>query len=118
MPTLRIDKDNLIVDITGLDRLWALKNRLVVPLAHVRGAATGPDVVSRPKGWRGPGAYIPGVMAVGTFHQNNERVFWDVYDRNKAVVIELRGDKYRRLIIQVDDPAATVRTIEQAIGGR
>jgi hypothetical protein len=42
-------------------------------------------------------------------------VFWDVHDAAKAVVIELTGDPYTRLVIQVDDPAATVAQVEHAL---
>jgi hypothetical protein len=107
MATLHVDPDNLIVEIQGLDRLWALKSRLTIPLAHVRGATAGPGVVTRPKGWRGPGAHIPGVIAVGTYHKDGDRVFWDVHNRDKAVVIELQDEKYRRLVIEVNDPETT-----------
>jgi hypothetical protein len=118
MPTLRVDADNLIIDIHGFDKLWALKSRLTIPLAHVRGATAGPGVVNRPKGWRGPGAHIPRVIAVGTFHKDGDRVFWDVHDRNKAVIIELQDEKYRRIVVEVGDPQAAVKTIEQALAGR
>jgi hypothetical protein len=74
--------------------------------------------VTRPKCWRGPGAHIPGVIAVGTFHQDGDRIFWDVHDPNKAVVIELQNEKYRRVVVEVSDPQAAVKTIEQALAGR
>jgi hypothetical protein len=108
----------LIIDITGLDKFWARKSRLAIPLAHVQGAAAGPGVPSRPRGWRGWGALIPGIIAVGTYHRGGDRVFWDVHDRSKAVVIELRDETYRRLVVEVDDPQAAVKTIEQALAGR
>ena len=66
------------------------------------------------KGLRAPGTYLPGVITAGTFHIHGERVFWDVHDANKAVVIELADEQYARLIIQVDDPRATVALIESA----
>lgn len=57
---------------------------------------------------------MPGVITVGTFHIDGERVFWDVHDPAKAVVIELRDQRYVRLIVQVPDPRATVDLIERA----
>src|SRR5512132_3769816 len=66
--------------IEGVDQLWALKSRLDIPLAHVTDAEADPEAVRGWKGWRGPGAHIPGVIVAGTFHHQGDRVFWDVHD--------------------------------------
>ncbi len=115
MATVRIDDPFLIVEIEGLDKLWALKSRLEIPLANVRGATADPGMTKEPKGIRAPGAYVPGVITAGTFHIDGERVFWDVHDSAKAVVIELRDERYARLILQVESPRDTVALVERAI---
>jgi hypothetical protein len=114
MAHVGIDGDNLIVQIEGLDRLWALKSRLTIPLANVRGATADPGIAKDPKGIRAPGAYVPGVVTAGTFHIHGERVFWDVHDAAKAVVIELADERYTRLVVEVADPRATVELVERA----
>ncbi|MFF9512476.1 hypothetical protein ACF1BU_38480 [Streptomyces sp. NPDC014724] len=115
MAHISIDDDNLIVEIEGLDKLWALKSRLTIPLAHVRGATADPGIVKEPKGLRSPGTHVPGVVTAGTFHVDGERVFWDVRDPAKAVVIQLADERYARLVIQVSDPRATVALVEDAL---
>ncbi|MFI7597296.1 hypothetical protein [Actinoplanes sp. NPDC049681] len=115
MADVRISDGTLIVEIEGLDKLWALKSRLEIPLGNVRGATVDPGIVKEPKGLRAPGAHIPGVITAGTFHIDGERVFWDVRDPARAVVIELADERYARLVVQVDDPRDTVTRIEQAI---
>ncbi|MFI6055881.1 hypothetical protein ACIBCO_38125 [Streptomyces violascens] len=115
MAKVSVDGDNLIVEIEGLDKLWTLKSRLVIPLGNVRGATSDPGITKDPKGIRAPGAHVPGVITAGTFHIDGERVFWDVHDATNAVVIELADERYTRLVIQVSDPRATVTLIEQAI---
>jgi hypothetical protein len=45
-----------------------------------------------------------------------ERVFWDAHDPEKAIVIRLRDKGYARLVIEVDDPPATVAAIQEALG--
>jgi hypothetical protein len=118
MARVNIDGDDLIVDVEGLDKLWALKSRLTIPLANVRGATIDPGIVRGPKGFRAPGTHMPGVIVAGTFHHDGERVFWDVHDPAKAVVIQLDGERYARLVIEVDDPSATVDLIEGAMTHR
>ncbi|MFE7113493.1 hypothetical protein ACFU98_45565 [Streptomyces sp. NPDC057575] len=115
MAHISIDDGNLIVEIDGLDKLWALKSRLTIPLAHVRGATADPGIIKEPKGLRSPGTHVPGVVTAGTFHVDGERVFWDVHDPAKAVVIQLADERYARLVIQVSDPRATVALVEDAL---
>ncbi|MBB5874425.1 hypothetical protein F4553_007859 [Allocatelliglobosispora scoriae] len=115
MAQIHIDNETLVVEIAGLDKLWALKSRLEIPLANVRGATADPGVIHEPKGIRAPGAHVPGVITAGTFHLDGERIFWDVRDAAKAIVIELHDERYARLIVQVDDPRAAVALIEGAL---
>ncbi|QFZ17162.1 hypothetical protein [Saccharothrix syringae] len=112
MAKVHIDGDDLVVVIEGLDKLWALKSTLTIPLANVRGATADPGIAKEPKGIRAPGTHMPGVITAGTFHLNGDRVFWDVRDPAKAVVIELADERYARLVLQVDDPRATVELVE------
>lgn len=115
MATITVDRRELRIDVHGLDKLWTFTSQLSIPLAHVRGATADPGIVREPKGRRGPGAYISGVIVAGTFRQDGHKVFWDVHDPTRAVVIELRDETYQRLVIEVDDPKATVDLVEQAI---
>ena len=64
------------------------------------------------------GSWYPcaGVITAGTFHQEGERVFWDVHDPEKTVVIQLRDERYVRLVIEVEDPHATAAAIQGALG--
>ncbi|MFF0526837.1 hypothetical protein ACFYT3_00485 [Nocardia amikacinitolerans] len=114
MAVISIDGGNLMVRIEGLDKLWALKSSLVIPLANVRGATLDPGIIKERKGIRAPGTHVPGVVTAGTFHIDGERVFWDVRDPDKAVVIELADERYARLVVQVDNPAEVVGMIEKA----
>ena len=118
MARVRIDAGTLIVEMEGLNRLWALKSRLRIPMSHVRGATADPGVVRERRGVRTAGAYFPGIITAGTFRHEGERVFWDVRDPSGAVVIELDGDRYARLILQVADPRATVELVEGAVSRR
>ena len=112
MANVRIVADTLTIDITGLDKIWALKHRLTFPLNAVRGATADAGILRQPKGLRLPGTHVPGLITAGTFRDDGERVFWDVHDASKAVVIELDGKRYARVVVQVPDPRRTVAMIE------
>jgi hypothetical protein len=104
----------LTIELQGLHRLWALKRRIQVPLAHVRGATADPDIIGEPKGIRAPGLHLPGAV-IGTFLQDGEKHFWDVRSGRHAIVVELAEETYTRLIVDVDDPRVTVDTINHAL---
>jgi len=114
MATISVQGQDLVVEMNGLDKLWSLKSKLTIPLAHVRGATVDPGMVGEPKGVRAPGTHLPGVITAGTFHQDGEKVFWAVRDGQNAVVVELADEQYTRLVVEVDDPRAVVAMVEQA----
>lgn len=118
MATITIDANVLTVHVHGLDKLWSFQSQLAIPLSHVRGASTDPAVIGRPEGWRGPGSNISGLITAGTFHHDGAKVFWDVHNKANAVAIEVEHDVYERLVIEVDDPRATVELIERALAQR
>ena len=118
MAEVELTENALIVHVRGMDRLWTLKSSLEVPLSHVVGAEVDPEVA---RGWRkgirAAGTHVPGVITAGTFYQEGERVFWDVHDPQKTVVIQLRDERYARLVIEVEDPRATAAAIQGRGGG-
>ena len=102
--------------MSGADKLWALKSSLEIPLVHIAGVRADPEVA---RGfWHGirmPGTYVPGVITAGTFYQDGKRVFWDVHDPEKAVVIDLHDERYNELVVEVADPESAVRLIQNAL---
>ena len=117
MTEVELTLDALVVHVQGMDQLWALKSRLEIPLSHVVGPEVNPGVAQGwSKGVRAPGTHVPGVIAAGTFYQEGERVFWDVHDPEKTVVIHLEDERYARLVIEVEDPPATAAAIQRALG--
>jgi len=117
MVALTIEDGVATFEVEGADKLWALRSRLRIPLAHIRGARIDTEIAH---GWwhglRAPGTSIPGILTAGTFYQHGKRVFWDVHDPSRVVVVELADERYDELVIEVEDPAITVATIASAIG--
>lgn len=118
MVEVTVKGDRLKLQVRGLDRLWAMRSRLDLPLASVRAVRVDP-LVARGlwKGVSAPGTHIPGLIIAGTFYQDDKRIFWDVHDPSKTVVIELVGQRYDQLIIEVQDPEDVVKMLESAMGG-
>jgi hypothetical protein len=113
---LSIAEGKLALHVRGTDKLWAFKSSLEIPLVHIAGVRADPEVA---RGWyhgiRMPGTNLPGVITAGTFYQDGKRVFWDVHDADKTIVIDLHDERYNELVVEVDDPEAAVRLIQNAL---
>jgi hypothetical protein len=119
MVVISVRGDKLRLQVKGLDKLWAMRSRIDIPLAAVVGVRADPEVARGLwKGVSAPGTHIPGFIIAGTFYQDDKRIFWDVHDPDKTVVIELRGQRYDQIIVEVGDPAAAVAQIESAVAAR
>jgi hypothetical protein len=116
MVDISVQGDRIRFEVEGWDKLWALKSQLEFPLAHVRSVRhdSGPAL-----GWwhgiRLPGTNLPGVLTAGTFYQHDGAVFYDVHDPEQTVVFELEHEHFRRLVVEVNDPAATVAMVNTAL---
>ena len=116
MVKVSIDGDRVHFAVQGWDRLWALKSSLEIPLVHIRAVRID---TSAARGWfhglRLPGTEIPGVVVAGTFVQRDGNVFFDVHDPDNTIVLDLDHEEYARLVIEVEDPRATVALLEAAL---
>ena len=117
MVEMALGRTTLTLNVQGLHKVWALKRRIEIPFVSIENAAVAdPDII---KGWwkglRLPGTHVPGLIVAGTFYQHGKRVFWDVSDRGKAIIIDLRKGRYDRIIVDVDDPTERVRELREAI---
>ncbi len=116
MVEIELTPQSLVVHVQGLDKLWALKSRLEIPLAHVEGIERDEEEArSWWHGVRAPGTHLPGVITAGTFYSHGERVFWDVHHPENAVAIRLKDERYQKLVVEVADVDATIAKIRAAL---
>jgi hypothetical protein len=116
MVEVTIEGAKAVFTVQGWDKLWALRSRLEIPLAHIGDI----HVDASPKmGWfqglKVIGADIPNVFRAGTFYQDGGWVFWDVRHPDKVIVVELHDERFQKLVIEVGNPAAEVDRLKQAV---
>ncbi len=116
MTRIEIDAETLLVRVQGLDKLWAFKSELRIPLAHISGVARAAEQARKKSlSIRAPGTHVPGLITAGTYHTPEGKAFWDVRTADHAIAITLRDDRYVKLVIDVNDPAAEIGRIEAAV---
>jgi hypothetical protein len=116
MVELAVGEGKLTLRVQGADKLWAFQSSLEVQLAHIAGIRSDPEIA---RGWwhgvRMPGTNVPGVITAGTFYQDGKRIFWDVHNPANTIVIRLRDERYDELVVEVADPQAAVKMIQDAL---
>jgi hypothetical protein len=115
MVDITVEGDRMVFQVEGLDKLWALRSRLEIPLAHVTSVEHDAEAVGR--WWHGfklMGTDVPGLFAAGTFYYHGELVFWDVRDLAKTIIVSLDHERYKKLIVEVADVDAAVERIRSA----
>lgn len=115
MVDITTENEKLIVAVQGIDRLWAFKRKLEIPLTHVTAVHADPKAAG--KWWHGIkffGTRLPGVLKAGTFYEQKSLLFWDIHDPANGIVIELTDERYRQLIVEVADPSLVIEQIEAA----
>jgi hypothetical protein len=118
MVEITLHGDRIRFEVQGWDKLWALTSQLEFPLAHV--ASVRQDSEPALGWWHGirlPGTNIPGLLTAGTFYQQEGAVFYDVRDPERTIVFELEHEHYRRLVVEVKDPADAVALVNKALAG-
>jgi hypothetical protein len=116
MVEITIDGDRAIFEVEGWHKLWSLRSRLEIPLAHIRAVNIDPQPAM---GWfdglKLSGTAIPNVFRAGIFYQEGHFVFWDVHDPEKTIVIDLEDEHFSKLVIEVADPQASSRLLIAAL---
>lgn len=113
---LDVTGDHLDLWLDGWDAIWALRRHLEVPLAHVVAARVVPRAEALPAGIRLGGTWVPGRIAAGRFWRPSAgRSFWSVRRAQEVLLVELRAHPYRRLVLEVDDPAAKAAEIAAVV---
>ncbi len=113
MVDIRRSDQHFIFEVKGMHKLWAFKSELKIPVENVTSAHQDLSLVSGWKGFRAPGTSVPFLITAGTFHLEGDKIFWDVMNKEKSIVVELRDEKYKRLIIEVEDPAKAIELLSR-----
>jgi hypothetical protein len=95
------------VHLTGVDSVWSLRSRLLVPIDDIVSARVvdRDDALGR-IGWKLGGTSIPGVVAAGTFGINGndgDRAFCCTYRDEEFLEIETKLPRPRLILLQHPD---------------
>ena len=116
---LLIDDRRVTVCLSALEKLEALHRNVTVPRTAVIAAREVPDGMAELRGLAlgntfrgmGTGTGLPGVLMVGTVRDGHGLTFAVCRGRGPAVVLDLAGQAYDRILVTVKDPSEIVRRL-------
>jgi hypothetical protein len=99
--------------ILGWHQFWSFENCIKIDKQNVVKAYQNREMFSSWKwiGWKIPGTSIPGIITAGTFHKKGEKNFWDVMNKDNAIIVELKDSIYNNLFIEVENPEETLNLL-------
>jgi hypothetical protein len=119
MVELTIKGNQLHVEILGWSRLLGMKRSIDVPLDAIRRVSANAELPKfRWTDLRVLGTSIPGALAVGTYWIGSPHrwAFLDLRSSTRDVVsIEIEGQFYNRLIVEVKDAPVAVQLLQSSL---
>lgn len=104
MATIELEGPDLVVRLHGIDRLYAWRSVVRVPLMHVtdvKALPPGADFDHVVGGGEPTVTYSFGRLIVGSIDTPDGRTFFDVRDPARAVAIDLEGEEHMHLVVEV-----------------
>jgi hypothetical protein len=113
---MQIDGTELVLHLRAIEKAEGAHGDIRVPLSAVTAVRAVDDPWPELRGIRAPGTGLPNVVAVGTRRGKFGKDFAAVHGKGPAVVVELEGADYERLVVTLDDAAAQARRVAEAVG--
>jgi len=122
MARVVIEDGQLVIKMKGARKFFALKSEVAVPLANVESVTTGLEWKELPRFFeKVMGSNVSDIYYGGTFKEggfwnaDGDKLFFDLKRREEAIVVALRDEEFKRLIIGCETPDETVAIIQQAL---
>ena len=116
--TVRIEGDQLVFEIHGIDEILSIKRSISVPLEHVRSVSMADPGWAFLRQVKVGGANLPGVVKDGRFLSGDGYMFFEMHDPNKCITVTLDHEAYKKIVFEVEDREAAAKMIDDALTRR
>jgi len=103
MAEVTLDGGDVVVRLDALEALVTFRRRLRVPLASLRMVQVDDQPMSGLSLRRVPGLSWPRAFAIGSCRRNGRREFAAVHAKSPAVVLDVEGARWDRLVVSQPD---------------
>lgn len=116
MAELQIDGDELVLHMSTFEKAEGVHGDIRVPMSSVTSVRAVDTAWPELRGIRAPGTGLPNVVAVGTRRGSFGKDFAAVHGKGPALVVELEGQEYQRLVVTSDDTPGVLSALRGATG--
>jgi len=116
MARLNVEGDELVLNLSGLEKVEGFHGDIHLPVTSVREVRCSDDPWSELRGIRAPGTGVPWVIAVGTRRGGGIKDFAAVHGTGPAVVVELEGADYGRLVVTEEEAESAAADLRRQLG--
>jgi hypothetical protein len=113
MPAMAIDGADLVVTLALNEKFWGLLADLRVPIRSITAVDVVPNGRRATRGLRAPGLGGPRRL-IGTWRARHDKQYVCVRRGQPAVKITLDGQRYRTVLIGLDDAERVASVIRSA----
>lgn len=110
-----VNGGTVIFKLRGMDKLLALKSEIKIPIYHIVSVSTEKVPWNALRQVRIGGTGLIGVIKDGSFLSGAGLLFYQMRDPNRCVSVELREERYTKIIFEVQDKEIAARSIETAL---
>jgi hypothetical protein len=114
MATLGVQGRELVLRLSRAEKLGALHGDVRVALRSVEDLRISRRPFGDLHGTRAPGTGIPRLIALGTWRFRGGKDFAALYRGKEAVIVDMRGAEFQRLLVATDDPDEVLASIAGA----
>lgn len=112
---IKIDGNNLIFEITGIDVILAIRKTITIPLDHVVSVSAEKIPWAIFQQLKIAGANLPGIVKDGMYLTGDGLVFFEMHHQDKCITVTLNHESYKKIIFEVEDKDAAAKMINDAI---
>ena len=116
MGRLSVTGAELVLDLSGLEKVEGFRGNIHVPISAVRDIRCVQDPWPELRGVRAPGTGVPGIISVGTRRGTDIKDFAVVHGSGPAIVVDLVGAAYGRLVVTEDDAEDATEELRRQTG--
>src|ERR1700677_1357178 len=116
MADLEVEGNELVLRLRAIEKAEGAHGDIRLPLSAVTAVRSVDDPWPELRGIRAPGTGLPNVIAVGTRRGKFGKDFAAVHGKGPAVVVELEGADYGRLVVTAGGAGGGATSIARAAG--
>lgn len=116
MASVEVTKKGIKITFTWWEKLLIYKGDTEINTKNLRGATEDPTFMNDTLVFRTRGAIgVPGILSMGTFAKNGDRVFTCWRRGQNVLVLELKDMKWDRIALGIDSAKSLAKDINASL---